>query len=94
MFKYIFILLLLFIVISLGGGYLYINEKLDENLQLADTITLEIPINTSNKSIIGKVNAFGGLQPNWLFQYLMKYYSKYENKFAYAGYYKFPPKYK
>jgi UPF0755 protein len=75
----------------LGGAYYYIDLKINKELPIQDTIQIEIPLNTSNYKVIKKVSKFGGFEPEWFFDYLMKYYAKYENKFVYAGYYQFPP---
>lgn len=90
MLKYLLILFLVIIIAFAGGAY-WVGEKLEESILTSDTITVEIPLNTSNSKIISKVNEHGGFQPDWLFKYVMRYYSKFEQKFAYAGYYKFAP---
>lgn len=90
MLKYLFILIFLILIIATSTGF-WAYSKLDEKILVSDTITIEIPLNTSNSVIINELNNYGGFQPKWLFKYILRYYSKFENKFIYAGYYKFPP---
>lgn len=90
MIKYLIIFIISISILTFSLYY-YVNYQLDTKVVFSDSLTVEIPLNTSNAKIIEKFNEKGALKPTWLYDYIFKVYSRYNKKYVYAGYYRFPP---
>lgn len=86
-------LVIFFLIIGIFafGSFSYIDSKLNTKLESSDTLDIEIPSGTNAMKIVDIFNKHDMLQPQWLFQYVIKVYAKYSEKQIFAGYYSFDP---
>lgn len=77
------------LLIIFGFSYFYATDLIEREEFFADTLEIEIPHNTNGDQIIEKLNEKGLLKPAYFFKLLLRYYTKYENKKVYAGYFQF-----
>jgi UPF0755 protein len=86
--KFLVVLTILIAIILSFSAYVYLcfNESISDQ-----EIDIHIPQNTSINSAIEILNINELLQPYWLFAGMARYYSEYENKTLFAGYYLFYP---
>ncbi|MFC2131277.1 endolytic transglycosylase MltG [Bacteroidota bacterium] len=92
--KKIFRFLLFLMIITAGlavASYYYINEELNENIPATDTIIITFPNNTNLDKCVGILNQSGIFEPGWLYELIVKGYSKLYTQHVFAGSYKFKP---
>lgn len=86
--KIFFIILVVSIIVLFGFTYYYINEVVTRQIYLSNPVEITIPHNTSGEKAIKIFNEKGLLLPEWIFKYVLKYYTEQENQKVYAGTYK------
>ncbi len=86
--KYFFISIILILLFSAAGAYLYLNDTLAK--PAADsTIVLRIPYGTSVYKAVNLLQDKGALKPDWLFDLYIRYIAGKKENGLQAGYYKF-----
>lgn len=90
MIKY-FIIILAAILIAAAGISIYAWQSFKEPIAYSEPADVHIPKNTTVNKAIDILNSNGLLQPSWLYKLAAKYFTKYEKRTLYAGYYSFRP---
>ncbi len=86
--KFFFISIILILLFSAAGSYLYLNDTLAK--PAADsTIVLRIPYGTSVYKAIDLLQDKGALKPDWLFDLYIRFIASKKKNGLQAGYYKF-----
>jgi len=81
---------IVFLIFTTGVGVTLVYNELSKKVQFeAKSIKIEIPNNTSTRGVIKILNTYKIAEPEWLFSFLVKAYSRIENKYIFAGHYEF-----
>lgn len=83
-----FFLTLIIIVFTLAIGTFGFIYLMFTNGNNSEKIDIYIPENTSITKIVDQFNEFGLLKPKFVFKLMIKFYSKFNNKYIFSGNYK------